>query len=151
MDNLSGFTMPISRLSWKVAPMFSKSTKKRNSPGVSATELEELLATARAPGRERRRLAAHVLCVAWFLLPPWLWTGPRALAARTILPVFLVFSQSSEPSPLILFSSRLFRCLCWCPFLVVADSRSGSQWLFSSRLCSLPRQRLKFARCTAVC
>ena len=31
VDKLSGFSMPISRLSWSMAPMFSKSTKKRSS------------------------------------------------------------------------------------------------------------------------
>ena len=73
VDKLSGFSMQIFKVVMEYGVHVFIIHEKAELPGVSNAEIEELLATVRAPSRlERRRLAAHGLL--WRLLSPW--SGP---------------------------------------------------------------------------
>ena len=60
VDKLSGFTMPISKLSWNIAPARLRSTKKPNSLESPKQSLSSDW-RRRVPQRERRHLTAHGL------------------------------------------------------------------------------------------
>ena len=71
VDKLSGSRCPFSKLSWSMAPMLSRSTKKRSFQ-VSPTQTSQLLLQRRVPpavtplsGRAQAALAAFVVLLVW--------------------------------------------------------------------------------------